>query len=74
MLEKLLNAVGIKTKAQKKREVAVARLKMMSEQDKVTKKIAEVKIPDEPSNLIDLQAVAQARAEFERKQKNGGRR
>lgn len=74
MLEKLLNAVGIKTKAQKKREVAVARLKMMSEQDKVTKKIAEVRTPDEPSNLIDLQAVVQARTEFERKQKNGGRR
>lgn len=72
---KALNKLGIKTKAQKKREVAVARLKMMAEQDKAVKRAIEAKAS---SNIIDLQAVSKARADFERKQKiekkNGGRR
>ena len=72
---KVLNKLGIKTKAQKKREVAVARLKMMSEQDKVVKKVVEVR---PSSNIIDLQAVAKARTDFEMnkkiEKKNGGRR
>ena len=72
---KVLNKLGIKTKAQKKREVAVARLKMMSEQDKVVKKVVEVR---PSSNIIDLQAVVKARADFEMnkkiEKKNGGRK
>lgn len=72
---KVLNKLGIKTKAQKKREVAVARLKMMSEQDKVVKKVVEVR---PSSNIIDLQAVAKARTDFEMnkkiEKKNGGRK